>query len=156
MKGIIKYKGKLYKRAKNKTDLKKGDLVQLAAKRGSDYFLYNGVYEVTSGPFKLGDGRMSGAMITIPKEVTGETYSRGIKLGYNIGHSEYFKLVENVRVPKPLEPIKEPPLEIVDTSEFDELDEEEGTGRYCCGKRMVERGVVYTCLKCGSWEYSSS
>ena len=43
-----------------------------------------------------------------------------------------------------------------DTTEFDALDEEEGNGSYCCGKRMVERGVAFVCLKCGHWEYSSS
>lgn len=43
-------------------------------------------------------------------------------------------------------------------SDFDMLDEEEGDGSYCCGKRMVlaSSGIVYECLKCGGWEYSSS
>jgi len=42
--------------------------------------------------------------------------------------------------------------------DFDMLDEEDGDGSYCCGKRMVlaPSGIVYECLKCGSWEYSSS
>lgn len=46
--------------------------------------------------------------------------------------------------------------EIEDTTEFDLLEEDEGGGSYCCGKRMVERGTVFLCLKCGGWEYSSS
>ena len=43
-------------------------------------------------------------------------------------------------------------------TEWDLLDEEEGTGPYCCGKRMVEAPscIVYTCLNCGAWEYTSS
>jgi len=43
-------------------------------------------------------------------------------------------------------------------SNFDLLDENEGGGSYCCGKRMVlsPSEIVYECLKCGSWEYSSS
>lgn len=43
-------------------------------------------------------------------------------------------------------------------SEWDLLDEQEGEGSYCCGKRMVlaPSGIVYECLKCGGWEYSSS
>ena len=43
-------------------------------------------------------------------------------------------------------------------SDFDMLDEEEGDGSYCCGKRMIlaSSGIVYECLKCGGWEYSSS
>lgn len=46
--------------------------------------------------------------------------------------------------------------EIEDTNEFDSLEKDEGGGSYCCGKRMVERGIVFLCLKCGAWEYSSS
>lgn len=43
-------------------------------------------------------------------------------------------------------------------SEFAKLGEEEGGGSYCCGKRMVlaPSEIVYHCLKCGGWEYSSS
>jgi hypothetical protein len=43
-------------------------------------------------------------------------------------------------------------------SDFDMLDEDKGDGSYCCGKRMVlaASGIVYECLKCGGWEYSSS
>ena len=95
MKGIVKYKGKLYKRAKNKTDIKKGDIIQLICKRGSSYFMYNGVYEVVRDPYKIGDGRMSGAEIHIPVELTGGSYPLCLKMGYNVGFSEYFKLVEN-------------------------------------------------------------
>ncbi len=34
----------------------------------------------------------------------------------------------------------------------------DGKGSICCGKRMIlsENGLVYECLKCGGWEYSSS
>lgn len=39
---------------------------------------------------------------------------------------------------------------------WDILGEEDGEGSFCCGKRMVEQGVTFTCLKCGSWCYSSS
>jgi len=203
MKGIIKYNGKLYKRAKNKTDVKKGDIIQLICKRGSSYFAYNGVYEVVRDPYLIGrpgdpDARMSGAEIHIPIELTGRSYPLCLKMGYNVGHSEWFKLVENPRSNKPstvnkdelqkfldkqetinikfqaglkLEDELPPPSEFIndsewmpslpgdyepDTIEFDELDEDEGSGSYCCGKRMVERGVTYTCLKCGNWEYSSS
>jgi len=194
MKGIIKYKGKLYKRAKNKTYVKKGDIIQLICKRGSSYFAYNGVYEVSRDPYLIGrpgdpDARMSGPEIHIPIELTGGSYPLCLKMGYNVGHSEWFKLVENPRSKKPATvdaeelqkfldkqeainmkfqeslkldaedvknfvsfEIEEEP----DTTEFDELDEEEGGGRYCCGKRMVERGTTFTCLKCGNWEYSSS
>ena len=41
-------------------------------------------------------------------------------------------------------------------SEFDLLDEEEGSGNYCCGKRMVGKGIMYVCLNCGAEENSSS
>ena len=37
-----------------------------------------------------------------------------------------------------------------------ELGEDDGDGGYCCGKRSVEKGNVFICLKCGGWEYSSS
>lgn len=34
----------------------------------------------------------------------------------------------------------------------------DGNGSICCGKHMIisENGLVYECLKCGAWEYSSS
>lgn len=34
----------------------------------------------------------------------------------------------------------------------------EGEGSYCCGVRMslAPSGIVYECLECGGWEYSSS
>ena len=41
-------------------------------------------------------------------------------------------------------------------SEWDLLDEEEGIGPYCCGKRMVDRGIMLVCLNCGAQENSSS
>ena len=46
----------------------------------------------------------------------------------------------------------------VDKEAWDALDEDEGGGSYCCGKRMVlaPSEIVYECLKCGAWEYSSS
>ena len=54
-------------------------------------------------------------------------------------------------------------LGAVSGSFFDEdtwnaLGEDEGGGSYCCGKRMVlaPSEIVYECLKCGGWEYSSS
>jgi hypothetical protein len=36
--------------------------------------------------------------------------------------------------------------------------EHEGDGSYCCGVRMslAPSGIVYECLECGGWEYSSS
>ena len=100
MKGIKKYNGKLYKRAKNKNLIKKGDVVQLLCKRGSSYFAYNGIYEVVSDPYPLMDGRMSGPEIVIPKEIYGSEYNLGLKLGYNVGNSEWFKLVEYIRPKK--------------------------------------------------------
>lgn len=41
---------------------------------------------------------------------------------------------------------------------WNKLGEDEGDGRYCCGKRMVlaPSGTVFVCLKCEAWEYSSS
>ncbi len=38
------------------------------------------------------------------------------------------------------------------------IDEEEDTGSYCCGKRMslAPSEIVYECLVCGHWEYASS
>lgn len=45
----------------------------------------------------------------------------------------------------------------VDEEGWKALGEDEGEGSYCCGKRMVlaPSGIVYECLKCGGWEYSS-
>ena len=42
--------------------------------------------------------------------------------------------------------------------DFDLLGDEEGSGSYCCGKRMVlaPSGIVYEYLNCGDWEYSDS
>jgi hypothetical protein len=45
--------------------------------------------------------------------------------------------------------------EIEDTTEFDLLEEDEGGGSYCCGKRMVERGNFKHKNTVG-WEYSPS
>lgn len=42
------------------------------------------------------------------------------------------------------------------SSEWDLLDEEEGSGPYCCGKRMVDRGIMLVCLNCDAEENSSS
>lgn len=41
--------------------------------------------------------------------------------------------------------------------EFALLGEEEGNGSYCCGKRMVlaPSEIVYECLNCGAWEWTS-
>lgn len=45
----------------------------------------------------------------------------------------------------------------LDKEAWNALGEDEGDGSYCCGKRMVlaPSGIVYECLKCGNWEYSS-
>lgn len=43
-----------------------------------------------------------------------------------------------------------------DKEGWDNLGEDEGEGDYCCGKRRVEIGTTFTCLKCGCWCYSSS
>lgn len=42
--------------------------------------------------------------------------------------------------------------------EVRDLGDEDGSGSYCCGKRMVlaPSGIVYECLNCGAWEYSDS
>lgn len=101
MKGIVKHKGKLYKRAK-RPDIHKGSLIQLICKRTSSYFKYNGVYEVVREPYTLHDGRKSGAEIMIPKELTDGEYNIGIKCGYNIGHDEYYQLIEYKRPNKPI------------------------------------------------------
>ena len=46
----------------------------------------------------------------------------------------------------------------VDEKGWNALGKDEGGGSYCCGKRMVlaPSEIVYECLKCGGWEYSSS
>lgn len=44
----------------------------------------------------------------------------------------------------------------IDKEGWNALKEDEGGGSYCCGKRMIELGVTFSCLKCGAWEYSSS
>lgn len=93
MKGIKKHKGRLYKRAKNKNLIKKGDTVELLCKRGSDYFMYNGIYEVIRDPYPIGNGRMSGPEIHIPKEVFPGISILCLKLGYNVGNDEWYKLV---------------------------------------------------------------
>jgi hypothetical protein len=43
-------------------------------------------------------------------------------------------------------------------NEWNKLEADEGEGSYCCGKRMIlaPSEIVYECLKCGGWEYSSS
>lgn len=82
MKGIIKYKGKFYK--KSNKPIKKGDLIKLECARGSDYFKYNGIHAVVSD-FKE---------IHI-KNYNGSGGTLCIKLGYNVfKHEEYSKLVE--------------------------------------------------------------
>lgn len=85
MKGIIKYKGKFYK--KSTKPLKRGDLVKLECKRGSDYFKFNGIYTVES------DWRE----IHI-KNYDGEGRTLCLKLGYNVintfSKQQYSKLVE--------------------------------------------------------------
>ena len=90
MKGITKYKGKLYKRAK-RLGIHKGSLIKLVCKAGSEYYTYNGVYEVMDEPYPLSDGRTSGGSIRIPKELTGRKYDLGLKLGYNIFSDQYYQ-----------------------------------------------------------------
>ena len=88
MNGIIKYNKKLYRKTKkNPHELKKGDLVILECKRNSDYFKYNGVYEVV-------DDRKC---IHIKRE--GEL-TLCLKLGYNV--FDYNKLELNTKVKKSL------------------------------------------------------
>ena len=101
MKGITKYKGKLYKRAK-RANIHKGSLIKLVCKRGSDYFKYNGIYEVVNEPYKLQDGRMSGAEIIIPKELRDSKYDLCLKCNYNIMPNEYFQLIEYIRPNNPI------------------------------------------------------
>ena len=79
MKGIIKYKQQLYKKSNNPFKLKKGDLIKLNCKRGSDYFKYNGIYEVDEYH-----------CIHIQRD--GEL-TLCLKLNYNILRDDYFKLV---------------------------------------------------------------
>jgi len=52
---------------------------------------------------------------------------------------------------------KENNLSEINTDESD-LNEVEGTGPYCCNVRMVlaPSEIVYECLECGGWCYSSS
>lgn len=42
--------------------------------------------------------------------------------------------------------------------ELGKLTKDEGEGSECCGENMIlsESGIVYYCLKCDNWEYSSS
>jgi hypothetical protein len=96
MKGIIKYKGRFYK--KSTKSLKDGDLVKLQCARGSDYFKYNGIYTVN----KWNE-------ILVPlKEEDGKKYNLCIKLGYNVfKREEYYKLVEVERKKSLPMPVKE-------------------------------------------------
>jgi hypothetical protein len=97
MKGIIKYKGKFYK--KSTKSLKDGDLVKLECARGSDYFKYNGIYTVN---------KWNEIIVPNYKEVDGKMYSLGIKLGYNVfKREEYSKLVEVERKKSLPSPVKE-------------------------------------------------
>jgi hypothetical protein len=99
MKGIIKYKGKFYK--KSNKPIKEGDLVKLECKRGSDYFKYNGIHivhkwnEILIPNYK-------------PSVIDGKMCSLCIKLGYNVfKHEEYSKLVEVKRRKSLPKPVKE-------------------------------------------------
>jgi hypothetical protein len=49
-------------------------------------------------------------------------------------------------------------IDDTDLVRFNKLSDNEGDGSYCCGKRMTlaPSGIVFECLKCGNWEYSSS
>jgi hypothetical protein len=96
MKGIVKYKGRFYK--KSTKSLKEGDLVKLECKRGSDYFKYNGIYTVNKHN-----------EILVPlKDEDGKKYYQCIKLGYNVfNHEEYSKLVEVQRRKSLPTPVKE-------------------------------------------------
>jgi hypothetical protein len=65
----------------------------------------------------------------------------------------YLGIKKEIKVMK----AKENTLSEVNTDESD-LNEVEGTGPYCCNVRMVlaPSEIVYECLECGSWCYSSS
>ncbi len=86
MKGIIKYKGKFYK--KSNKPLVDGDLVKLECPRGSDYFKYNGIHKVN---------KYNEILIPnyAPSLIDGKMCSLIIKLGYNVYNREHYsKLVE--------------------------------------------------------------
>jgi hypothetical protein len=96
MKGIIKYKGRFYK--KSDKPVEEGDLVKLECKRGSDYFKYNGIHTVH---------KWNEILIPI-EEKDGKKYFRCIKLGYNVfKQEEYSKLVEVQRRKSLPKPVKE-------------------------------------------------
>lgn len=98
MKGIIKYKGKFYK--KSNKPIERGDLIKLECARGSDYFKYNGIHVVVSDFREI--------LIPNYKEVDGKKYSLYIKLGYNVfKREEYSKLVEVKRRKTLPSPVKE-------------------------------------------------
>lgn len=103
MKGIVKYKQKFYKKDKNTTNLKKGDLIKLECERGSDYFKYNGIYTIIS------DSRE----IHIPN-YDGKGMTLCLKLGYNVCNTffkqHYWKLVENQKKKSLPYPAKEEKL----------------------------------------------
>jgi len=95
MKGIIKYKGRFYK--KSNKSLKDGDLVKLQCSKDSKYFKYNGIYNVN---------KFNEILVSI-KEEDSEEFPGGrflcIKLGYNVlkygsirnkFKHQYYKLVE--------------------------------------------------------------
>jgi hypothetical protein len=103
MKGIIKYKGKFYKKSTKPN--KKGDLIKLECKRGSDYFKYNGIHVVVS------DSREILIPNYKPSVIDGKMCSLCIKLGYNVFKSkEYSKLVEVERKTILPMPVKEEQL----------------------------------------------
>jgi hypothetical protein len=81
MKGIIKYKNQFYKRLYKSSKnliIKEGDLIKLDCKRGSDYFKYNGIYEIQ----KYNEIHIK----------TEDERTLCLKLGYNIFYDDYFKL----------------------------------------------------------------
>ena len=95
MKGLIKYKGKFYK--KSRKPIVKGDLIKLECARGSDYFKYNGIHTVVSDRKE----------IHIPN-YNGEGMTLCLKLGYNVFKTEeYSKLVEVQRKKSLPSPVKE-------------------------------------------------
>ncbi|MFA5368965.1 MAG: hypothetical protein WC303_03070 [Candidatus Paceibacterota bacterium] len=82
----MNYKGKKYKKISmwwSNKPVKKGDLIVLHCRQGSDYLKYNGVYEVVSDYKEIHNKNYKGDGITLC-----------LKLGYNVGGRDYSKLVE--------------------------------------------------------------
>ena len=82
----MNYKGKKYKKISmwwSSQPIKKGDLIVLHCKPGSDYLKYNGIYEVVSDYKEI--------HIKNYNDIGGTLC---LKLGYNVGGRDYSKLVE--------------------------------------------------------------